>query len=103
MRCPSQVRVRRPAREAREDAPLVISIEKSGNTFERQRGMPCPDDRKFTKRTIFPVSRKNPELRWRSTLDTEAPLARFQKVTDAVKAAAKVKTLSVYIKEALKQ
>jgi biopolymer transport protein ExbD len=87
---------------ASEDAPLVVSIEKTGNLRLGASTDAMPLTIENLRSELLSRVAKNPELKVAINADTDAPFGKIVKVTDVVKDA-KVKSLSAYIKEAPKQ
>ncbi len=81
---------------AREDAPLVISIDASGNLRLGVDLTPVTVDT-LREKLVAAVS-KTPELRLAISADKGAPWGQIVKVMDAAKAA-KVKSINAFTKE----
>jgi biopolymer transport protein ExbD len=85
---------------ARENVPLVISIESTGNLRFGPEAKPVTVDR--LKQELVAAVAKRSDLRIAISADKTAPFGQFIKVKDAVSEAG-IKQLTVFTKEPPKQ
>ena len=81
---------------AREDAPLVLSIESNGTLHLGAEAMPVTAD-SLRERLVTELS-KRPGLKLAISADKNAPFGQIVKVMDAAKAAG-IKTINAFTKE----
>lgn len=82
---------------ADENAPLVVSIDAQGNLRLGQEARPVTTEQLLSELTTRAAG--NPELKLAISADKNAPWGQIVKVRDAA-AAAKIKNLAAFIKEA---
>jgi biopolymer transport protein ExbD len=85
---------------ARENAPVVISIDEKGNLRFGPDARPVTHDR--LKQELVAALTKTPELQVAISADKAAPFGQFIKVKDMA-AELGIKRLTVFTKEAAKQ
>jgi biopolymer transport protein ExbD len=84
---------------AREDAPLVVSIDPKGNLRLGPQGKPVTVD--LLTQEITAAAAKNPNLRLAISADKDAPWGQVVKVMDAAKSAKiKLGMVDAFMKEA---
>jgi biopolymer transport protein ExbD len=84
---------------AREDAPLVVSIDPKGNLRLGPQGKPVTVD--LLTQEITTAAAKNPNLRLAISADKDAPWGQVVKVMDAAKSAKiKLGMVDAFMKEA---
>jgi biopolymer transport protein ExbD len=84
---------------AREDAPLVVSIDPKGNLRLGPQGKPVTVD--LLTQEITAAAGKNPNLRLAISADKDAPWGQVVKVMDAAKSAKiKLGMVDAFMKEA---
>jgi biopolymer transport protein ExbD len=85
---------------ARENGPLVITIDAKGNLRFGPQAKPVTGDR--LKEELVAAAAKSSDLKVAISADTAAPFGQFIKVKDAVSEAG-IKQLTVFTKEPAKQ
>jgi biopolymer transport protein ExbD len=84
---------------AREDAPIVVSIDPKGNLRFGPQGKPVTVD--LLTQEITAAAAKNPNLRLAISADKDAPWGQVVKVMDAAKSAKiKLGMVDAFMKEA---
>ena len=82
---------------ARENAPLIVSIDTSGNLRFGAEAKPVTAER--LKEELLAAIARTPDLKLAISADKSAPFGQIIKVMDAAKEA-KIKTVNAFTKEA---
>lgn len=85
---------------AKEDAPLLVSIDPQGNLRFGENATPVTVDR--LKQELGAAAATKPEAKLAINADKQAPFGQIVKVMDAAKEAG-IKAVSAYTKEAAKE